>query len=87
MREGSALEFPCVMSVKAVGRWAEDFEEHVLAIARRHASTAEAESRRGRTSRAGSYRAVTMRVTLDRREQLDALYEALRDDARVLWAM
>ena len=87
MREGSPLEFPCVMSVKAVGRWSEDFEEHVLALARRHAASAEAESDRGRTSRSGVYRAVTLRVSFDDRAQLDALYAALTDDPRVLWSM
>jgi len=82
-----ALTFPCELSIKAIGHWAEDFEDHVLALVRRHAESAEPEPQRRRASSAGRYLAITLRVSLASREQMDALYRALGEDRRVRWAL
>jgi hypothetical protein len=82
-----ALSFPCELPIKAIGHWAEDFEGHVLDLVRRHAVSAEPEPARARVSRSGRYLAITMRVALDSRERMDALYRALSDDPRVRWAL
>jgi putative lipoic acid-binding regulatory protein len=81
------LRFPCELSLKVVGHWADDLQDHVLELVRPHVMAVEPEPQRARVSRGGRYLSVTLRVTIADRTRMHALYAALRDDERVLWAL
>ena len=81
------LEFPCELCIKVVGHAAADFQDHAISVVRVHAASVVPEPGRARSSKKGKYSAVTLRVSLDSRERMDALYAALTADERVLWAM
>ena len=87
MSEGELLEFPCELSLKVVGRAAADFQDHAIALAQVHAASVVPEPSRARSSKGGKYSSVTLRVRLESRAAMDALYAALTADDRVLWAM
>lgn len=85
--EDTLLEFPCDFPVKAFGNDTGDFEAVVVALVREHAPGVVIETVHSRSSRAGTYRSVTVNVRAYNRGQLDAIYHALTADTRVLMAL
>lgn len=83
----SLLEFPCDFPIKAFGADDGEFEAAVVELVRTHAPGAAIEGVHSRTSRAGTYRSVTVNVRATSRDQLDAIYHALTADERVLMAL
>lgn len=84
---GPVLDFPCELSLKVVGQAAADFEAHAVALVQVHAARVVPERGRARASKKGKYAAVTLRVRLESRDKMEALYAALTSDERILWAM
>ncbi len=89
MSEGddTLLEFPCDFPVKAFGNDTGEFEAVVVELVREHAPGVDIETVQSRSSRAGTYRSVTVNVRAYNRDQLDAIYYALTADSRVLMAL
>lgn len=85
--EESLLEFPCEFPIKAFGNDNGDFEAAVVALVRTHAPGIAIDQVESRSSRAGRYLAVTVRVRAEERAQLDSIYQALSADERVLMAL
>jgi uncharacterized protein len=81
------LRFPCRFPVKAMGLSRPDFDTLVVGIVRRHAPDLSEGAVTLRTSRGGKYVAVTVVIEATSREQLDAIYQDLSDDDRVVWAL
>lgn len=80
-------QFPAVFPLKVIGKNNDNFEEFVLSIVRKHFANLADNAVSSRTSKDGNYLAVTVNLTADRKEQLDALYMELSKHERVLMAL
>lgn len=77
--QGSAIiTFPCDYPIKVVGDAHADYEEAVLAIARRHDPTLTLGRVSSRDSSAGKYRAVTLMIKAESEAQIKALFNELK---------
>jgi putative lipoic acid-binding regulatory protein len=85
--EESLLQFPCELTIKAMGLATEDFEATVVAIVNQHVSDLGEDAVRCRPSREGKYLSVSVRVYAQSRSQMDALYQDLSAHQQVLMAL
>lgn len=85
--EQSALIFPCVFPIKAMGNASDDFDAVVVSIVRRHAPNLSEGAVKTRASAGGKYLAVTVTIEATSRAQLDAIYQDLVACERVLMAL
>ena len=85
--EESALEFPCVFPLKAIGIGPDDFEGIVISIVRRHVPTLGEGAVASRPSSGGKYLSVTATFTAESRTQLDAIYRDLNNHERVVMVL
>jgi putative lipoic acid-binding regulatory protein len=83
-RDRDLIEFPTQFSIKAFGEDEEGFAELVLAIVQKHAPEVGQEALTRRSSRGGKYLAVTVTLTAETRQQLEAIYQELNDHPRVI---
>ena len=86
-RRASVAQFPCRFPVKAMGLAQPDFDTLIVEIIRRHAPPLTEGAVTLRSSSGGKYVAVTVVIDATSREQLDAIYQDLTDDDRVVWAL
>ncbi|MDX1656141.1 MAG: DUF493 domain-containing protein [Candidatus Competibacteraceae bacterium] len=87
MKEETLLEFPCEFPIKAMGRTDSNFPQVVVALVGRHAPDLTEERVRVQASRHGRFQSVTVTVRATSRAQLDAIYQELTDDERVVLAL
>jgi putative lipoic acid-binding regulatory protein len=85
--EGGLLEFPCEISIKAMGLACDEFELLVVELVRQHAPQLGENAVSSRLSSGGKYVSVSVRVQAQSREQMDAIYQALSDHQQVLMAL
>ena len=85
--EETLLKFPCEFSIKAMGLAAPDFDATVVGIVRRHAPDISEGGVRSRASKGGKYLSVTVTITATSKQQLDAIYQDLTDNERVLMSL
>jgi putative lipoic acid-binding regulatory protein len=85
--EDTALEFPCRFPVKAMGLNADDFCDHVLHLLREYSAHFDASELQLHSSRTGRYLSITLVIEAQSKAQLDAIYQILSEDARVLVAL
>ncbi len=81
------FEFPCRFPIKAMGRDAEGFPAHVLELVGAVVGTIPHDDMRVKPSSGGRFLSVTVTVTAENREQLDAIYRNLTNSSRVLLAL
>lgn len=81
------MTFPCEFHVKAMGKTAPDFEEHVAAIVRRHAPEFLESAVSSRSSSGGRFTSVNITIQATSRAQLEAIYQDFHQDARVLYVI
>lgn len=86
-RRDSVFHFPCRFPIKAMGLARPDFDTLIVEIIRRHVPTLTEGAVTLRSSSGGKYVAVTVVIDATSREQLDAIYQDLSDDDRVVWAL
>ena len=82
--EPQGFEFPCEYQIKAMGIDDGSFHELVIEIIRRHCDSVREDSLRTRPSSAGKYVSVSIVIEASSREQLDAIYDDLTADEKVL---
>ncbi len=85
--EETLFEFPCQFSVKAMGLAAPDFDALVLSIVRQQVPNIGEGAVRTRPSKGGKYLSVTVTFEADSKTQLDAIYQALTDNERILMSL
>lgn len=85
--EEGLLEFPCTLSVKAMGKASDDFDAHVTTLVRKHVDDLAEGAVTTRPSKKGNFISVTVMVNAESREQMDRIYQELTDDRRVLMAL
>ncbi len=78
------LTFPCRLIVRAMGVDQNDFDALVVEIVRRHCSGLGEGAVSTRSSRNGKYVSVAVEAKFNSREQLEALYDELTANERVL---
>ena len=82
--DAPGFEFPCDFQIKAMGLDDGDFHKVVLDIVARHCDTIRHESLNHRKSRGGKYVSVSLVIEATSRQQLDAIYDDLTADEKVL---
>ena len=87
METPALLEFPCHITVKAMGRSDGDIHATVRAILDEHAARADEDTLRVTPSRTGKYVSVSIRVWAEERAQMDRIYQALSEHEHVLMAL
>lgn len=86
MEQKMPLQFPCIFPIKVMGLNSEDFATVVLTIFHRHFA-ADQISCSSRLSRGDKYLSLTVTLTVQSREQLDALYGELNAHELVLMTL
>ena len=75
LEEGETLlEFPCEFPVKAMGLACDELEIAVIEIINRHVDNLAEDALKMRPSRTGKYTAITITITAQSKQQLDAIY-------------
>jgi putative lipoic acid-binding regulatory protein len=82
--QARGFEFPCEYEIKAMGVDDGRFHEVVIGIVRRHCDSLREDSLRTRPSRAGRYVSVSLVIEAQSRAQLDAIYDDLTANDKVL---
>lgn len=85
--EDTLIEFPTTFPIKIMGRNEPGFEAHATELVRTHLDDEQPLSVVSRESREGSFLSVTVEFTAQSKAQLDAIYEALTADERVVMAL
>jgi len=85
--DGPAFSYPTEYPIKIFGLAAPDFAAHAVALVERATGTTATCPPQVRESSGGKYHSVTVVVILTSEQQRLALYEALREDARVVHAL
>ena len=85
--EESLLKFPCDFTFKVFGLESDEFDAAVFAIMRKHAPNVSDRAIQSRSSRNGKYRALTITVHIESREQLDNIYQDLSHSPQILMAL
>lgn len=83
----SAIEYPCEFPIKAMGLNSPSLHLTILDIVQRHAPEADDSMLKSRPSSNGKYVSVTITITAQNREQLDAIYTDLTACEHVLMAL
>jgi len=82
--EAGGMTFPCRICVRAMGLAEDDFDALVVEIVRRHCPDLGEGAVTLHPSRTGKYVSVNVVAEFHSREQLDALYDELTANERVL---
>ena len=80
-------EFPCQLSLKAMGLAEHPLEEIICTIADTHCSVVYSETLTSRESRTGKYRSITLSVQCDTKEQVEKLYLELGEREEIKWTL
>lgn len=83
----SCIDFPCEFPIKAMGTDGELVEKTLLDAVERHAPDSPRDNIERRDSRTGKYKAVTVTITADNKEQLDNIYQELTDSEHITMAL
>lgn len=87
MQSETLFTFPCQFPLKVVGHGNADFETLVLDLIRKHIPTLDASAVRAQPSKSGKYIALTVTLTAESKEQLDAIYRELTSNKNVVMAL
>ncbi len=85
--QDSLLEFPCEFPIKIIGKADCDLDAVVFTLVRPHVPDLGEGAISSRLSKEGRYQAVTLTITAQSREQLDAIYMALTASEYVIMAL
>jgi putative lipoic acid-binding regulatory protein len=87
MPDPTLIEYPLDFPIKIMGKNGPGFANAVVEIVRRHAPDFDAASVELRRSKKSSYLSITCTIRAVSREQLDALYTELNDQADVVMVL
>jgi uncharacterized protein len=83
----SLLTFPCDFTIKVFGLGSDEFEDAVLMLVHKHVPNLSDRAIQSRPSENGKYRALSLTVHVESKEQLDAIYKDLSASPHVLMAL
>jgi putative lipoic acid-binding regulatory protein len=73
----SPLQFPCQFPIKVMGACADGFADAICTLVQQHDPGFDPKTLEMRPSKNGNYLGLTVTISAQSREQLDALYRAL----------
>jgi len=82
--DAPGMTFPCRFAIRAMGLDENDFDALVVEIVRRHCPDLSEGAVTTKPSKNGKYLSVRVEIDAKSREQLDAIYDDLTADERVL---
>ena len=85
--EETLLEFPCDFPIKAFGKQNENFDVFVVELVRRHVPDLGEGVVTTNVSKKGKYLCVTVTIRATSKAQIDAIYQEMTDDKRVVMAL
>jgi putative lipoic acid-binding regulatory protein len=83
----SLLTFPCDFPIKIFGLASEEFEATVFGILHKHTPNIDDRLIESRPSANGKYKAITVTIHIESKEQLDRIYQDLSSSPLVLMAL
>ncbi len=85
--EKEVFDFPCYFALRAVGKDLEDYKQFVIDSVSLFVEQLNPDLVTTRPSQGDKYLAVIVPFTAQSREQLDAIYEKLGQDARTVFLL
>jgi putative lipoic acid-binding regulatory protein len=73
------LQFPCDITVKAMGNQTDTFASEIYDICKQHVPELQESDMHVKNSSSGKYASVNLKINAKSREQLEKLYQALND--------
>jgi len=86
-KEGEMMQFPCDFGLKVFGLESDHFEQHVLEILRRFCPEETCFKVNKNVSKQGKYQSLTINFEAQSREQMDNIYQALKDSEHVVMSL
>jgi hypothetical protein len=86
-KNASPLSFPCDFTIKVFGMATDEFEGVALGIIHKHAPNLSGRAIQSNISENGKYKALSITVHVESREQLDGIYQDLSASPLVLMAL
>ena len=83
----SIMEFPCEFPIKMMGRATPEFHVTVRELVEKHTGNLDDGAFQSAESRNGRFISITVTITAESRDQLDAIYRELTDHDDVLMAL
>ncbi len=83
----SPLHFPCDFVIKVFGLASDQFELEAITLIRKHITELREDAIRSRPSKDGKYLALSITITAESKDQLDAIYRELSASPHVLMAL
>ena len=84
---GARLEYPLDYGFTIIGLAGDDFPEHARRLVARFVVEVPVEGVQVRSSAGGKYHSVSVACVLESEEQRRAVYQALHEDARVVYVL
>lgn len=84
---GTLLEFPCEIGIKAMGESSDDFDAIVVAIVRQHVKDIAEGAVTTKQSSGGKFTSVTVSIQATSKAQLDAIYQQLSSHEDVKYVL
>jgi hypothetical protein len=75
----SLLEFPCYFPLKVIGKNVEEFELQVMRILQKHVAETDTARCKRRLSTGNKYLALTISFMAQSQEQLESIYQELKE--------
>ena len=83
----SLMQFPCDFSLKVFGLESDHFEQHVLEILRQFCHEETCFKVNKSVSSKGKYQSLNITFKAESREQMDQIYQALKDSEHVVMSL
>lgn len=85
--QGTIMEFPCAFAIKTMGLANTGFDRVALDIVCRHSPDVSNDNVQTKLSKTGKYVSVTISMTAQSKQQMDAIYQDLTDCEHVLMSL
>ncbi|MEO1888741.1 MAG: DUF493 domain-containing protein [Cycloclasticus sp.] len=81
------MDYPCKFTIKAMGHAHIDLSVVVINIVKRHAKDAEHTPPQSKFSKSKKYISISLTITAQSKQQMDAIYQDLSDSEHVLMSL
>jgi putative lipoic acid-binding regulatory protein len=81
------LKFPCQFPIKVMGKAENELDLVIINIIAQHVDQLPAEAIKKRFSNKGRYLSITATIEATSQQQLDAIYQQLSDNPRILMTL
>lgn len=86
-QHNALMDYPCAFTIKTMGLAGTNFEKIALQIVQRHAAELTESSVQTKLSKTNKYVSVSINLTAQSKQQMDAIYQDLSDSTQVLMSL